>query len=423
MKYDAKRFLDLSEEELINLSDEEFLIYAWHEEGVEVIRVINRQKTVPMTKSEFLSHCHSCGGNWAAMHLSGINALYPEVYQAIPDDSRAIVWRCLGAVLSLLKISDKYEKISPKKQRNKKYDTYEYLNHVQEPDWYELKETEKEFADEKLSTALNDVYDYDADSSFSKIGELPDALFDFTRTQSGKKRRSIMNNTTGVDFDALALSKRTQGLLEKNGIDSVETLIKKSRQDLRDTKIFGVKSIEDITASLLKYNLHLDGDEIYECAECGKKFCDIINNSSKHYCPQCSAKMERVEQISDITITLSKPEYGSYTNTASGFTLYANITNNTDKPQKIKLTDFYIFTDGQQKAPEAFLTGYVFNEETVFPMTSRSCGKIWSARTVSRTSLISGDYSLITVVMNGTRYMFKFVYDGDNWRIDDYFEE
>ena len=54
--------------------------------GNEVMVVIDRQVKKPMITSEFLNHCVSCGGNWGAMFLSGINALWPEVYEVIPDD-------------------------------------------------------------------------------------------------------------------------------------------------------------------------------------------------------------------------------------------------------------------------------------------------------------------------------------------------
>lgn len=34
---------------------------------------------------EFLDHCTACGGNWGGMLLSGIKALYPAVYAALPE--------------------------------------------------------------------------------------------------------------------------------------------------------------------------------------------------------------------------------------------------------------------------------------------------------------------------------------------------
>ena len=35
--------------------------------------------------AEFLKYCTACGGNWSGMLLSGIKALYPAVYAALPE--------------------------------------------------------------------------------------------------------------------------------------------------------------------------------------------------------------------------------------------------------------------------------------------------------------------------------------------------
>jgi hypothetical protein len=35
---------------------------------------------------DYLSNCKACGGNWVSMLLSGMKKLYPEVWEAIPDD-------------------------------------------------------------------------------------------------------------------------------------------------------------------------------------------------------------------------------------------------------------------------------------------------------------------------------------------------
>jgi hypothetical protein len=40
------------------------------------------------------------------MLLSGIKALYPDVYDAIPDDMGHFAWRCLAETLYLLQIKD-----------------------------------------------------------------------------------------------------------------------------------------------------------------------------------------------------------------------------------------------------------------------------------------------------------------------------
>jgi hypothetical protein len=35
--------------------------------------------------SEFLDHCTACGGNWGGMLSTGIKALFPSVYAALPE--------------------------------------------------------------------------------------------------------------------------------------------------------------------------------------------------------------------------------------------------------------------------------------------------------------------------------------------------
>ena len=72
---------------LDQLTDDEFLVAVWKEDGIKVLETITHQHTVPMTTDDFLSnHCYACGGNWGAMLLTGIKALYPDVYDAIPDN-------------------------------------------------------------------------------------------------------------------------------------------------------------------------------------------------------------------------------------------------------------------------------------------------------------------------------------------------
>ena len=34
---------------------------------------------------DFVKHCVACGGNWAGMLLTGIQALFPDVYAVIPE--------------------------------------------------------------------------------------------------------------------------------------------------------------------------------------------------------------------------------------------------------------------------------------------------------------------------------------------------
>ena len=70
-------------QELSNLSARDFVAELW---GNNVLAVIDCQDTKPMTMDDFLLHCTACGGDWGAMFLTGIKALYPDVYDAIPDN-------------------------------------------------------------------------------------------------------------------------------------------------------------------------------------------------------------------------------------------------------------------------------------------------------------------------------------------------
>lgn len=86
---------------------QEFLIDEWGEAGKTVISVCSRQTPFNDTTKNFLTHCIACGGNWGGMFLSGIKALYPEVWDVIPDDMGTNAFGCLCYVLVLLGVDDK----------------------------------------------------------------------------------------------------------------------------------------------------------------------------------------------------------------------------------------------------------------------------------------------------------------------------
>ena len=91
----------MSIQELSNLSARDFVANQW---GIDVLAVIEEQDTTPMTQPEFLNHCTACGGNWGGMLLTGIKALYPAVYNAIPDNMGHFAFRCICETLELLQI-------------------------------------------------------------------------------------------------------------------------------------------------------------------------------------------------------------------------------------------------------------------------------------------------------------------------------
>lgn len=90
--------------ELKNLSDRDFISALW---GNDILTVIDRQTKVNMTCDEFLTHCTACGGNWGGMLLTGLKELFPEVWDAIPDEMGMFAWQCICTTLFLLGINTK----------------------------------------------------------------------------------------------------------------------------------------------------------------------------------------------------------------------------------------------------------------------------------------------------------------------------
>lgn len=70
--------------------------------GDAILSVITQTELTPMTCDEFLSHCTACGGNWGGMLLTGVKELYPEVWDAIPDNMGINAWNTICALLILL---------------------------------------------------------------------------------------------------------------------------------------------------------------------------------------------------------------------------------------------------------------------------------------------------------------------------------
>ena len=90
--------------ELNKLAAQDCLIELWQDDAQTVINAIDSVDTPTMVGKDFLTHCTCCGGDWTAMLLTGIKALYPTVYDAIPDDMGKHSFYAIGTVLELLKI-------------------------------------------------------------------------------------------------------------------------------------------------------------------------------------------------------------------------------------------------------------------------------------------------------------------------------
>ena len=81
-----------------------YLVENWGEDGKKVIEATFTVNPFNGNTKAFLDHCSACGGNWGGMFLSGIERLYPAVYDAIPDHMGSQAILGILAVLTLCKI-------------------------------------------------------------------------------------------------------------------------------------------------------------------------------------------------------------------------------------------------------------------------------------------------------------------------------
>lgn len=70
-----------------------------NEWGDEVVVYACMAQKTKMSFKDFLDQCTACGGNWGGMLLSGVRRLYPDVWDAIPEDMGVHAW---GTICSLL---------------------------------------------------------------------------------------------------------------------------------------------------------------------------------------------------------------------------------------------------------------------------------------------------------------------------------
>lgn len=80
---------------------QDYLVEHWGEDGKKVIEECLRATPFNDTFKKFLDHCTCCGGNWGGMFLTGIKKLFPDVWEAIPDDMGIFAWQCLYQTLIL----------------------------------------------------------------------------------------------------------------------------------------------------------------------------------------------------------------------------------------------------------------------------------------------------------------------------------
>ena len=94
----ATKFLDVTTGEVINRVGEDelkelivvdfdkknnWLLICKESEYYQYLAFTNSKE---MSIKEFLSYCSACGGDWVSMFFSGMKRVYPEVWEAIPNN-------------------------------------------------------------------------------------------------------------------------------------------------------------------------------------------------------------------------------------------------------------------------------------------------------------------------------------------------
>lgn len=72
----------------------------WGEAGERVVECAFAEHKKISTK-DFLSYCTACGGNWGGMFLTGMRELYPQTYNAIPEDMGIHAFALIVGTLTL----------------------------------------------------------------------------------------------------------------------------------------------------------------------------------------------------------------------------------------------------------------------------------------------------------------------------------
>lgn len=96
---------DFSAREIKELNARDTIIALWKTDGIKVaVACRHYAHNTDMTFDEFLNNCTACGGNWGGMFLTGIEKLFPEVYEAIPDKMGVFAFTGLCCILEYIGI-------------------------------------------------------------------------------------------------------------------------------------------------------------------------------------------------------------------------------------------------------------------------------------------------------------------------------
>ena len=219
----------------------------------------------------------------------------------------------------------------------------------------------------------------------------------------------------------MGFSTRIRNSLGKNGIFVLSDLQAMTRKELLERKIVGTSALEEVIGTLQANLTHLKGETFYTCSRCEREFIGFEDQRDNHYCNCCLAKMKRIQNVKNYVVTLTGPDYSSYTDGSEGFTLFATIHNKTNEIVEVQLKEFKIFADNRQWVPSTNLSGYGFRKGHLLPETSQTIGKVWSEHFWKNRMLEKGDYVIFSVEIKQKIYMFKFLRKTGEWELDDYY--
>lgn len=164
----------------------------------------------------------------------------------------------------------------------------------------------------------------------------------------------------------------------------------------------------------------------FKCRECFESLYHEGSDTVECLCKDCVERLPRVNADKKIFIEIKAPEYMTYANGQEGVTLFANLTNRTNAPIKVKLQEFSLTHRNTQKISDFNYNGYNFEEDYLFPDTIKAIGKIWVDEHWPEEDfyLVRGDYCVIILKSSTSnkQYYYKFVYKEEHWSLHDYYE-
>ena len=259
---------------------------------------------------------------------------------------------------------------------------------------------------EKLETTENVILDagYMFICKIQKIfGEDMPTILQKVIYSIKKYQKPIHAVLMSTPLDDLCFSVRTYNCLHRAGIKTLKDITERTEEEMARVRNLGRRSLEEVIFYLECHGLRLKEE----------KQESVANKNS-----------ERMRKAVNITLDVRPPEYSNFTKGGNGFAIYVNINNNTEEPQKLKLEECSVFSNGRQRASEYTYTGYSFDEEYVFPGIVKTLGKIWITESWTTPELAKGDVFTISFKdINNKIYFFKYIFnDIGQWEFNDYYE-